>query len=63
MHALTSTLMVLLPLTVAAILLTGLLGFARNGPWYRRHAHRLMKLRVGLQLAAILLLLALVALA
>ena len=62
MNALISALMVLLPLAVAGILLTGLLGFAQGGPWYRRHAHTLMRLRVGLQLAAVVLLLALAAL-
>ena len=58
-----SILMVILPVAVAGILVTGLLGFAVNGPWYKRHANTLMKLRVGLQLVAVLSLLALVALA
>ena len=62
MNTLSSALMVLLPLAVAGVLLTGLLGFARGGPWYRRHAPTLMKLRVGLQLVSVILLLALVAL-
>lgn len=62
METLSTILMVVLPMTVAAVLLTGLLGFARNGPWYRRHAHTLMRLRVGLQLLAILILLAVLAL-
>ncbi|MGE4281887.1 MAG: hypothetical protein AB7G62_20065 [Magnetospirillum sp.] len=57
-----SILMVILPVAVAGILVTGLLGFAVNGPWYKRHANTLMKLRVSLQLVAILSLLALVAL-
>ncbi|OJX81237.1 HIG1 domain-containing protein [Magnetospirillum sp. 64-120] len=55
-----SILMVILPVAVAAVLVTGLLGFAGGGPWYRRHANTLMKLRVGLQLLAVLTLLALV---
>jgi len=63
MDNVSSILMVILPVAVAGILLTGLLGFATGGPWYRRHANTLMKLRVGLQLLAVLTLLALVALA
>jgi len=58
-----SILMVILPVAVAGILVTGLLGFALNGPWYKRHANTLMKLRVGLQLVAVISLLALAALA
>ena len=62
MSTLSSLVMLLLPVLVAAVLLVGLLGFARNGPWYQRHAHTLMKLRVGLQFLTIALLLILMAL-
>lgn len=48
---------------VTLVLLTGVFGFAKGGPWYRRNATRLMNLRVGLQLVAVLLLGALVLLA
>lgn len=58
-----SILMVILPAAVAGVLVTGLLGFAGGGPWYRRHANTLMKLRVSLQLLAVLTLLVLVVLA
>lgn len=63
MEQASSILMVILPVAVAGILVTGLLGFAVEFPWYRRHANTLMKWRVGMQLVAILALLALVALA
>ena len=38
---------------VVAVLLTGIAGFARGGPWYQRNANRLMHLRVALQLLAV----------
>jgi hypothetical protein len=41
---------------VVAALLTGILGFARGGPWYRRHANTLMNLRIVSQSLAVLLL-------
>lgn len=41
---------------VTLVLLTGIFGFAKNGPWYRRNATRLMNLRVGTQFLAVLLL-------
>lgn len=40
---------------VVAVLLTGVMAFAKGGPWYHRHANHLMNLRVGAQLAAVLL--------
>lgn len=41
---------------VVAVLAVGILGFAKGGPWYRRHANRLMNLRVAAQALAIILL-------
>lgn len=41
---------------VVLVLATGVLGFARGGPWYQRNANRLMNLRVAVQAAAVLLL-------
>lgn len=38
---------------VVLVLLTGVLGFARGGPWYQRHANRLMNLRVAAQALAL----------
>lgn len=40
---------------VVLVLLTGVAGFARGGPWYQRNANRLMNLRVGAQAVAVLL--------
>lgn len=45
---------------ISLVLLTGVLAFAKGGPWYRRNANRLMNLRVGVQFAAVLLLASLV---
>lgn len=45
---------------VALVLLTGLVAFAKGGPWYQRHANRLMNLRVAAQFLAVLLLAVLV---
>ncbi|MEW5729161.1 MAG: HIG1 domain-containing protein [Pseudomonadota bacterium] len=41
---------------VVLVLFTGVVGFARGGPWYQRNANRLMNLRVAVQAAAVLLL-------
>ena len=41
---------------VSLVLLTGVLAFAKGGPWYQRNANRLMNLRVGVQAVAVLLL-------
>lgn len=50
------SLLMLLPLAgVLLVLLTGVLTFAKGGPWYQRHANHLMNLRVAAQLAAVLL--------
>jgi|AGTN01.1.fsa_nt_gi Hypoxia induced protein conserved region. len=50
------SLLMLLPLAgVLLVLLAGVLAFAKGGPWYERNATRLMNLRVGAQLAAVLL--------
>lgn len=45
---------------VLLVLLTGVLGFAKGGPWYQRNSTRLMNLRVATQLVAVLVLAALV---
>ncbi len=41
---------------VVAVLVTGIAAFIRGGPWYERHATRLLHLRVAAQAVAILLL-------
>jgi hypothetical protein len=41
---------------VLLVLATGIMGFAKGGPWYRRHANRLMNLRVAAQALAVILL-------
>lgn len=40
---------------VVAVLLTGVVAFAKGGPWYQRHANHLLNLRAGAQLVAVLL--------
>ena len=47
--------LVLVVLTLAA-LFVGVGGFARGGEFNRRHGNRLMRLRVGFQFAALVLL-------
>ena len=41
---------------VVAVLVTGVVTFARGGEFHRRHGHRLMTLRVATQALAVLLL-------
>jgi hypothetical protein len=41
---------------VLAVLMTGIAGFGKGGPWYQRNANRLMNLRVALQLVAVVIL-------
>ncbi len=41
---------------VVAVLLVGVWSFYRGGPFYERNGNRLMRARVGLQLAAAILL-------
>lgn len=41
---------------VLVVLVTGIGGFVKGGPWYERNANRLMNLRVGAQAVAVLLL-------
>ncbi len=53
MHAIQILLIVSMA-AVVAVLLTGIAGFAKGGPWYERNANRLMNLRVVLQLAAVI---------
>lgn len=54
MH-LVQTLMGVSLAVVAAVLLTGVVAFAKGGPWYHRHANQLMNLRVAAQLTAVLI--------
>jgi hypothetical protein len=49
-------------LAVLAILLVGVGGFARGGEFNRRHANRIMRLRLAGQFVAVMLILAFVAL-
>jgi len=42
-------------LAVAAILLTGVGGFARGGEFNRKHANRIMRYRVAAQFVVVLL--------
>jgi hypothetical protein len=57
------TLAILLAITMAGVLLVLFLGIgamARGGEFNKRHSNRLMRLRVVLQLVAVLLFLALI---
>lgn len=45
---------------VVLVLFTGVLAFAKGGPWYERHANHLMNLRVAAQALAVVILAALV---
>lgn len=45
---------------VVLVLLTGVLGFAKGGPWYQRNANRLLNLRVAAQAIAVAILAAMV---
>jgi uncharacterized membrane protein len=54
-----STLIILACLAVLAVLLVGLGTFARGGEANRRWGNRIMQLRVVMQLAAVLLIVAL----
>lgn len=42
-------------LATLAVLVIGLVGFARNSAFYQRNANRLMRWRVGLQFVAVML--------
>lgn len=43
-------------LATATVLLVGLVGFFRGGPFNEKYGNRLMRARVGLQLLAVLIL-------
>ncbi|CAN5643653.1 hypothetical protein BH23PSE1_BH23PSE1_06640 [soil metagenome] len=47
-------------LAVLGVLIVGVLGFARGGEFNKKHANRIMRLRLLLQFVAILLILAFV---
>ena len=47
--------MVIAVMAVAAILLMGLGTFGKGGDFNRKHANRIMRWRIGAQLAAVLL--------
>ena len=48
-------------LAVLAVLIVGVLGFARGGEFNRKYANKIMRLRLLLQLVAVLLIVAVVA--
>jgi hypothetical protein len=50
-------------LAVLGVLFVGIIGFARGGDFNRKHANRIMRLRLLLQFIAVLLILAFVAFA
>jgi hypothetical protein len=47
-------------LAVLAVLMVGILGFARGGEFNRKHANKIMRLRLLLQFIAVLLIVAFV---
>lgn len=47
-------------LAVVAVLMIGVLGFARGGEFNKKHANKIMRLRLLLQFVAVLLILAFV---
>ena len=47
-------------LAVVVVLMIGVLGFARGGDFNRKHANKIMRLRLLLQFVAVLLILAFV---
>lgn len=47
-------LMLLPVLLVFAVLVIGVVSFARGGAWYERNANKLMRLRVGAQFVAVI---------
>ena len=49
-------LLLLAMLATAAVLLTSLVGFFRGGPFNEKYGNKLMRARVGLQLAAVIIL-------
>jgi hypothetical protein len=49
-------LLLLAMLATAGVLLVGLVGFFRGGPFNEKYGNKLMRARVGLQLVAVLLL-------
>ena len=55
-HSMTAFLIGLALALVVIALATGVIGFAKGGPWYQRHANRLMQLRVAAQAVAVALL-------
>jgi hypothetical protein len=55
-------LLVLFMLATAAVLFTGIAGFIRGGAFNERYGNRLMRARVGLQFAALVILGILIAL-
>ncbi len=56
MISILSVLLVVALAAVLAVLATGVAGFARGGEFNRRHANRLMNLRVGTQFVAVVIL-------
>ena len=51
-----AVLLLLAMLATAGVLMVGLVGFFQGGAFHERYGNKLMRLRVGLQLVAVLLL-------
>ncbi len=51
-----SVLLVIAMAATAGVLLVGLVGFLRGGPFNEKYGNRLMRARVGLQLLAVVIL-------
>ena len=51
-----SILLMILMAATAAVLLTGIAGFLRGGEFNQKYGNRLMRIRVGLQFVAVLIL-------
>ena len=50
-------LVVIACLAVLAVLIFGIVGFSRGSEWNRKHANKIMRLRIALQFVAIVLIL------
>ncbi|SNB70461.1 Hypoxia induced protein conserved region [Arboricoccus pini] len=50
-----NTLLAILMAATLAVLVTGVLGFLKGGPFNQRYGNRLMQARVGLQFACLVL--------
>ncbi len=50
-------LVVIACLMVLAVLIFGIVGFSRGSEWNRKHANKIMRLRIALQAVAVILIL------